>query len=148
MRVFQALALGAALLSTTAGAAFAADADVVKYRQNNMEIIGGHMGSIAAIVKGEVSNMDQLEAHAKGLSAAAALSEGAFKTKAQSKDSTSKDDLWNDWAKVAEGFKALQTKADALAVAAAGGDKGAIGAALGDVGKSCKGCHDAYRVKK
>ena len=148
MRVIQALTLGAALLATTAAASFAGDADVVKYRQKNMEIMSAHMNSIAAIVKGDVTNKDQLEAHAKGLSAAAVMAPGAFKTQAQTSESTAKPDVWADWAKVEAGFESLRTKADALAVAAAAGDQAAIGAAVGDIGKSCKSCHDNFRVKK
>ena len=35
-----------------------------------------------------------------------------------------------------------------LASAAKGGDEGAIKAAIGDVGKSCGGCHDNFRQKQ
>ncbi|MCA3256321.1 MAG: cytochrome c [Alphaproteobacteria bacterium] len=52
------------------------------------------------------------------------------------------------WQKPAD-FRAaamkLQTAANNLATVAAGGDKAAIGAALGGVGATCKGCHDVFR---
>jgi len=50
----------------------------------------------------------------------------------------------DDFAQKAREFQAAVTAFDA---AAKGGDVAAIKAAFGDVGKSCKACHDPYRAK-
>ena len=39
----------------------------MKYRQSVMKAIGGHMGSIAAVVKGEVSHGPHVANHARGI---------------------------------------------------------------------------------
>ena len=55
--------------------------------------------------------------------------------------------VWSDKA----GFDKAGTDAEAaydkLAMAAGTGDMAAIGAAWGDVGKSCGSCHNKYRAK-
>jgi Cytochrome c556 len=127
-----------------AGSAFAADKDVVKYRENNMEIIGGHMGSIVAIVKGEVPYTDDLLFHAEGLAAAAPMIVPAFKTEAMTDKSEALPDIWKDWNKFEQAALKLEETSGALAAAAKTGNMAAVGAALGDVGKSCKGCHDNF----
>jgi cytochrome c556 len=62
-------------------------------------------------------------------------------------ETKAKPEVWKD----ADKFKAAATKMqDAvakLATVAKGGDKGAIKAAFGDAGGTCKGCHDDFRNK-
>lgn len=141
--------LFASLLATAmiAGAATAAHADeaATKYRQANMEIIGGHMHSIVPIVKGQVSNTADLVAHAKGLAAAAAMTEGAFKTKALEGKTEAKAAIWEKWDDFSADSKKMAEEANKLAEVAATGDSAAIGAQLGALGKTCKGCHDTFK---
>ena len=58
-----------------------------------------------------------------------------------------KPDIW----KKADAFKELaerlQTQTDKLAAVAKDGDASAVKAAFGDVAKTCKECHDAFRTK-
>jgi len=145
MRLSKSLLLAVGL--AVAGSAWAADA-TVKYRQDQMKVLGGHMGSIVAIIKGEVPFTDQLAVHAKGLAATAALTEAVFKEKATGGDSASKPEIWSDWQRFAGNADKLTQAANKLADAAAAGDQGAIRAAMGEVGKSCKGCHDDFKVKR
>jgi len=59
-----------------------------------------------------------------------------------------KADIWTDWPKfVGSTARATQLALD-LSAAAESGDKGAIGKALGAVGKGCGGCHKAWRGPK
>ena len=144
MSSMKALVVGS-LLALAAGGALAADDDLVKFRQSNMSIIGGHMSSIVAIAKGEAPYKDQMAFHAQGLAAAAEHVKAVFKEKAESRKSEAKPEIWSKWdefAKRADDFKAASDK---LAKAATGSDQGAIRSAMGDVGKSCKGCHDNFK---
>jgi cytochrome c556 len=122
----------------------AAEKDLVKYRENVMNVIGGHMGAIVAIVKGEVPYSSELAFHADALAAAAPKALPAFKTEAMTEESEALPDIWKDWGEFEKHGKKLEETSAALAVAAKGDDMAAIGAALGDVGKSCKGCHDNF----
>jgi cytochrome c556 len=120
---------------------------VVDYRKNNMKIIGGHMGSIAAIVKGEVDQKEQLAVHAKGMAEMSALVKSAFEAKVLSGKSTSKAEIWSDWNKFSTAADNFQNAAQELAEAAAKGEQRDIRTAMAKVGKSCKSCHDDFKSK-
>jgi cytochrome c556 len=57
--------------------------------------------------------------------------------------------VWTEWDKFLEIQKTALAKAQALNAALKGGDKAAITAAFGDLGKNgCGACHEPYREKK
>lgn len=57
--------------------------------------------------------------------------------------------IWEDWQGFQAAATALQTEAAKLATVAAGGDKNAIAAQFGMVGKlGCGGCHKPFRGAK
>jgi cytochrome c556 len=57
--------------------------------------------------------------------------------------------IWTDWDKFLAGAKTAAAKADALNAALKGGDKAAITAAFGDMGKNgCGACHEPFREPK
>lgn len=147
MRIVKSIAL-AAVLSAVAGGAFAADEEaLVKYRQATMEVVGGHMHGIVPALKGEVPFKEYIAAHAKGIADIADISKAAFKDKAMAGKTTATEDIWANWEKFAGGMDMMKEKATVLAQAADAGDMGAIGAAVQDLGKTCKGCHDNFRKK-
>jgi cytochrome c556 len=152
MRFFKSLVIAAAIAAPMLSAApgFAAEEDaVVKFRINNMKVVGGAMGNIVAQLKGEAPVKDQIAAYAALLSQASALSAPAFKDKAMGMEakSTAKEDIWANWDKFEGGLKAMETATAKLAQVAAAGDMAAIGAQVQEVGKTCKGCHDNFRQK-
>jgi cytochrome c556 len=116
----------------------------IKYRTNIMSIIGGHMGAIAAIVKGKVPYNEELVYHAQGLAAAAPKTLPAFETKATSDNSSALPVIWVQWPEFEKAALQLEQTTAKFSTAAAAGNMADIGAALGDVGKSCKGCHDDF----
>jgi cytochrome c556 len=57
--------------------------------------------------------------------------------------------VWTEWDKFSAQAKTADDKAVALNAALKGGDKAAITAAFGDMGKNgCGACHEPYREKK
>ncbi|MEO5365288.1 MAG: cytochrome c [Magnetococcus sp. WYHC-3] len=154
MRVLlSAAVLGAGLLSAhSAQAVSGAEADaLVKTRQGLMSGIGGAMGALGCWSKGEC---DGLEAKvtkrlAEGIAAMTAPSIEAYRqpTMELSIKTTATADVWSQWSKFEEGMKMMGSSASALAKAIEGGDSGAIKSAMGDLGKTCKGCHDTFREK-
>jgi cytochrome c556 len=54
-------------------------------------------------------------------------------------------DIWLDFEGFTQKLEALRKASRSLSEAAAGGDKEAMGDALGKTGKSCKGCHDSFK---
>lgn len=130
-------------------AAAQADEAAIKYRKAAMRVLGGHMGSMAAIAKKQVPHADHFAVHAKGLAETAALIGDVF-PEGSDKMAGDTEATIAVWEKP-EDFKAavdMLVKASAkLSDAAAGGDMGATMAAFGEVGKSCKNCHDNFREK-
>ena len=131
-------------LAVVAGTVTAGDKETVDYRKNTMKVIGGHMGASVAIIKGEVPHSEDLAYHADALAAAAPRMLAAFETQAMTDDSTALPKVWENWAEFEKYAKRFETASADFSKAVAGGNKGAIGAALGEVGKSCKGCHDDF----
>ncbi|HEY8507558.1 MAG TPA: cytochrome c, partial [Steroidobacteraceae bacterium] len=59
-----------------------------------------------------------------------------------------KDAVWSDWDRFAKDADALQEAAAQLAKAVAANDQGAVRKYVGEVGKTCKSCHDQFKLKK
>ena len=143
-------ALAAALGLSSQALAVDEPENVIKYRKAVMKAIGGHMASIAGVVKGEVSYSDHVAVHANSINAMSktvtavfpkGTDNGSYKTAALPK-------IWEDWAGFEKAAQALDTASADLASVAASGDKQKIAAAFGNLGKACGGCHKPYRVKQ
>ena len=151
MRKGIALCAGLVALAA-AGSAPAADSpeNLVKYRQSVMKAIGGHTGAIASVVKGEASFGGHVANHARGIKEMSLLVKDIFPAGTGS-DSVETRALPAIWAKQ-DDFKAavaaFEDAAGKLVQAAESGDQGAVAAGLGDLGKSCGGCHKPFRAEK
>lgn len=144
-RIFLA---AVALAGLGATAVVAADEPQV-VRQEMMKKIGGAMGALAGIAKGEkpydaavvTASLTTISETSKAFpDQFPAGSESGFETEATPKIWETMDD-----------FKAKADKlsADAEAtLASLPADQAGVGAALGGIGKNCGGCHEVYRVKK
>lgn len=140
--------LAASFWAASAQAQFAKAEDAVKYRQSAFQLIASHFGRMQPVIKGQVPyDAAAIKANVELVKTLSTLPWAAFVEGSQS-GSGAKPDVWSD----AKGFKAAQTKfegaVDKLSVAANSGDLDKVRAAFGDVGASCKACHDTYRVKK
>ena len=147
------LAVTAGLLAAAISPAFAADEplNVIKYRQNVMKAVGGHTGAIAAVVKGEVSFVGDVEAHARSINAMSmqlghlfpkGTDNGAFK------ETRALPALWEDMGKFDLAVKGLQDESAKMIEVAQGGDVAAIGAQLQNLGKACGACHKPFRAEQ
>ena len=125
--------------------------NVIKYRQSVLKAIGGHTGAIVAVVKGEVSYVGDVAAHARAIHEMSKLLPGLFP------EGTGRDNypetralpaLWNDRAKFEASAKDLQVQSAKLAEVAEGGDIAAIGAQLQNLGNACGSCHKPFRAKE
>jgi cytochrome c556 len=148
MAVIGALAAGALVsgaLVSGATVAFA-QADVIKARQENRKATGPEMRAIKAVIdaKGDAKEIIPHAAKLKELEVAFAK---MFPPGSDGGDTKALPTVWSDKAGFDAAGKAAEDADDKLAVAAGTGDMAAIGAAFGDVGKSCSGCHTKYRAK-
>lgn len=138
----------AAVAVLAAGAAIAADEPQV-VRQEMMKKVGGAMGAIAAMAKGEKAyDAEVVRASLTTMSEVAkafpdqfpAGSESGFETEASPKIWESMDDFKSK-------SMALADAADAQ-LASVPADAAGLGAVMGAVGGTCQSCHENYRVKK
>jgi cytochrome c556 len=152
MRKLSILLVSGALLSplwmSSAHAQFAKPEDAIKYRQSAFVVMASQFGRMQSTVKGQVPyDAAAIKANVALVKTLSTLPWGAFGPGTQGK-SAAKPEVWSD----AAGFKAAQTKFEGavvkLSAAADSGDLDKLRAAFGDVGASCKACHDAYRVKR
>jgi cytochrome c556 len=121
--------------------------DALDYRKAVMTTLKGHLLAASMIVRGLAEDEGYLVQHAKGLANSAAEIHRVFPAGSAVDDSEALPAIWEQ----PEKFKAaLQKAQDATEnfhrVVASGSDNAAIGAAFKDVGMSCRGCHDDFRV--
>lgn len=129
-----------------ASAVIAAD-DPVKVREGLMKQIGGSMGAIAGIAKGEKPyDAEALKTALTTISTSIKAFPDQFPVGSEA-NSEASPKIWENM----DDFKAQAAKlgsdADML-LAQLPADQAAVGAAAGVLGKNCGACHQLYRVKK
>jgi cytochrome c556 len=116
-----------------------------KYRQGVMQTVGGHMSSLAGILRGQV-HVENLGVHAKGMADLATIVPNVFPEGSGVAISEALPEIWEN----PDDFKAAIDKfveaANGMSAAANDSDgAAAIGPAMNALGQSCKGCHDNFR---
>ena len=126
-------------------------AQLIAYRQSIMKAIGGHMGAIAMVAKGDVSFTDQVTFHALAINEMSKHLTPLFPV-GSGKDAGETRALpiiWEKWDEFEAAAETLGTESAKLAEVAQGGDLAAIAAQTGELGnKGCGGCHKTFREKK
>lgn len=146
MKLLKIVAIGAMLAASVAFAEGDASDPAAKAREDVMKAIGGAIGTLGGMAKGEIAyDAAAAEAAKAAMIAAAGGVAAAFETQG-GEDATSeaKPEIWTSWDDFVK-------KADALTAAATAADVSSaetIGASLGAIGGACKDCHTSYRVMK
>lgn len=122
---------------------------LMKERHENYEKIGDAMKVVGRELKGDNPDLAQVRANADVIAALAPQVKTWFPqgTGPDVGKTDAKAEIWqkpDDFAAKAKDFEAA---AAAFKTAAQGNDVAAIRAAQGNLGKSCKACHDLYREK-
>ncbi|MEI8402142.1 MAG: cytochrome c [Alcaligenaceae bacterium] len=143
-----AMSVAAPLFAHTAQAQFAKPEAAISYRQSALTLISSHFGRMQPTIKGATPyDAAAIKANVDLLKTLSILPWAAFPEGSQA-GSNAKPEVWSD----AAGFKQAQQKFEAAVVklsdVSGSGDLEKLRAAYGDVGASCKACHDAYRAKK
>ncbi len=148
--LIRATAAAVLVAAIASGTAFAADP--IETRKATMKAIGGAFGGVMVkMVKGEIpydaatakKAVDTMKEKADGIDVAVLFAKGTEK----GGDTEALPKVWSD----AAGFKAAMDKMKTTVAAQApnvdqGMDK--LKVAVGEIGKTCKGCHDEYRAQK
>ena len=121
--------------------------DALDYRIAVMTVLRGHIGAASMIVRGLVSDDGNLTSHAEGVAAAATELSRIFPQGSNIGESDALPIIWEEPEAFVEAVSKSKEAAAAFVGAAASGDRAAIGKAFRNLGGSCRGCHDQYRVK-
>lgn len=121
----------------------------LKFRQSLFQLIRSNMGELGAMAKGHKpfdaavmeKNGMRLEQLSLMIADYMALDTRKFKT-----DTEALDKVWEDKEEFAKKIEALTKAAQALQLAAKAGDESKFRPAIGAVGRTCKGCHDAFKA--
>ena len=124
----------------------AAEVDHVKARQDAFKQVGEAMETIGKVVKGEVAyDAEQFKATVAQMQEAGAEAFQHFGEDAQG--GNAKPEIWSDMAKFEAGRDQMVAAVTALNEAAQTNDLNAIKPKMGDLGGSCKACHNAFKEK-
>lgn len=121
--------------------------DAADYRKALMTALRGHIGASSMISRGLVEDDGHLVNHARGLADGARELSRVFQEGSNVGESEALPIIWEEPEAFAEAIAKVEETTAAFLAAAESGDEEAIGAAFRNVGMSCRGCHDRYRVE-
>ena len=144
--VFYA-AIAAVLLSIGLGQSAHADSHEIKFRQSVMKAVGGTMGGLAAVLKGQTSS-SHADPLAHTMYEISKVVPHIFPKGSDFGETGALLTIWEKPADFTMAVAAFQAAALNLSKVAHDFDMSTFGPAFGALGKSCKGCHENFRKKK
>ena len=149
-----ALALLVAAVSASAFAQQGAKPeDLIKWRQSGYGFMAWNMARIKSNVEGGQYNKEEVIKAANAIQAVANSGMGALYVPGTDKgkgweETRAKANIWTEQEKLGKAAMAFNKEANEMAKIAASGDAAAVGAQLGKLGGTCKGCHDDFKAKR
>lgn len=122
--------------------------DIIKYRKNMMQAIGGHTSAAGAIVQGKVDYRAHLAEHVRALQVLTKDIPALFPKDSDFGDTEAMDAVWTKRADFEKAAKNAKTRVAAFAKAVQGGNPQAIAASFKDMGEACKACHKDFRKEE
>lgn len=145
------------ILLVSSSLAMAADGPydkAIKARQALMQLYSYHIGTLGDMAKGKMDyDADLATEAADNLLAVNRLGQstlwpqGSDNSDPENAETRALPAIWETYPKIADKGKALNEALVAMA-AEAGNGLDALKGSIGDVGESCKGCHDDFRAEK
>lgn len=141
--------VAAPLVFAGAGAAQAQTAEqAIAYRKGVMQVQAWHFGPLVQMVKNaRPFDAALVSRNAAVLESAARMAPEGFTAGSDAGNTRALPAVWKD----AAGFKTandrFQAETGKLVAVARSGDEKAIRAQIGEVARSCSGCHDNFRAK-
>lgn len=144
--VLAAAAVAGLATALPAAAQFQKPEDAIKYRKAAFTVMANHFGRIAAMANGRAPfDAAAAQANADLVVTMSKLPYAGFIDGTSSGDTKAKPEIWSERDKFNAAAGKMQEEVVKLNAAAKTGNLDQIKAAVGEVGKSCKACHDNYR---
>jgi cytochrome c556 len=120
--------------------------DSIKYRKAAFSLLGYNFGNLAGMAqeKRPYSKADAIK-FAEAADKLSAMPYDFFQAGTDKGETKAKANIWTEMDKFNGGAKKMQEEIAKLAAVAKSGDLAALKAQVGETGKTCKGCHDAYK---
>lgn len=124
--------------------------DEIRYRQSVMNVIGRAFTPMVNMAQDKIPyNKEVVVRNTQIIDTLVGLPWPAFGPGTEKGAPTKADmKVWSDQAKFKESSEKMQQSVTKLSQTVKGGDEKAIKAAIGDLGKTCKSCHDDFRLKE
>ncbi len=144
--VLAAAAAAGLVTALPAAAQFQKPEDAIKYRKAAFTVVANHFGRVAAMVNGKVPfDAAAVQANADIVATVSKLPYAGFIEGTSNGETKAKPEIWTEQDKFKAAASKMQEEVVKLNTVAKSGNIDQIKAAVGDVGKSCKACHDNYR---
>ena len=126
---------------------FADSHGIIKYRQNVMKSVSGHMGAIVDILKNRLPLKDHIVAHALSMQQISRMTLSMFPDGSGKGRTKSKKVIWGKWSEFESAASDFERESSKLAEVAQLGDKEALAKQVRATGKTCSGCHKNFRKR-
>lgn len=148
MKAKHLIAVAAAALTATVVVAQVKPEDQIQYRKASMDVTARSFGALSAMAKGDIPfNKEVAQRHANVIANLSdlPLAGGAYGPGTDKGETKASPKVFSEPDK----FKAAYDKftAAARALPATAVDQASLKVAVADLGKTCKGCHDDYKLK-
>jgi len=122
---------------------------IMHERHEGMETIGKSAKAINRELAGGSPNLAAVRSSAAAIANLSRKASGWFPkgTGPELGKTGAKPEIWQNWPDFTAKLHNFQAAAKMFNAAAASGDVGAIKARFGDLGGTCKACHDKYRAE-
>lgn len=136
------------LLATSmlfAAATVVADAGKsIEYRQSVYKVTKWHMDTLGGMARGDLAfDADAALHHARQVNALSYMAKEGFAEGTEGGDA--KADIWANWDQFSDGMEKFQQVSGELVTAAEVGTLEALRPAVGQMGQTCRACHDNFR---
>ena len=126
---------------------FADSHGIIKYRQNVMKSVSGHMGAIVDILKNRLTLKDHIVDHARSMLQISRMTLSMFPEGSGKGRTKSKQVIWEQWSEFESAASDFERESIKLVEVAQSGDMEALSKQVRATGKTCSGCHRNFRKR-
>ena len=126
---------------------FADSYGIIKYRQNVMKSVSGHMGAIVDILKNSLPLEDHIVDHARSMLQISRMTLSMFPEGSGKGQTKSKQVIWENWSEFESVANDFERESAKLSEVAESGDMEALAKQVRATGKTCSGCHRNFRKR-